>query len=249
MSLVIASSAVFDNLRIDFRAPDEVAGAIAECAEPLAVHLVNAFSIYAFSQDVGLRNQLNSIHSLNLIDSRWLSIACSQLLGKKVDQVRGPDLMKNLMDESSKRGKSVFLLGGSETLLKLMVQRAHQDYPNLVIAGTLSPPFRALDSAEEQSIVQEIASAKPDLIFVGLGTPKQDHWVELIRRQIHVTSVALGAAFDFYGGTKSESPRVLSSLGLEWLFRLATEPKRLWRRYLFGNTHFFIAWLRAMRAK
>ena len=123
--------------------------------------------------------------------------------------------------------------------------RAKKDLPNLKIAYAFSPPFRPLTEAEDAEITAEINAAKPDILFMGLGCPKQENWMSAHKEKLQAVMLGVGASFDFYAGNVKESPEWLGKLGLEWLFRLTQEPKRLWRRYLILNPRFM--WLCAMQ--
>jgi N-acetylglucosaminyldiphosphoundecaprenol N-acetyl-beta-D-mannosaminyltransferase len=119
-----------------------------------------------------------------------------------------------------------------------MTARLPQLAPGVTVVGAEAPPFRPLTTQEEQEMVARIKGAQADIVWVGLGTPKQDVFVSQLRDSIGVPLVAVGAAFDFVAGTKPMAPPWIQRHGLEWAFRLATEPRRLWKRYLLGNTVF-----------
>jgi N-acetylglucosaminyldiphosphoundecaprenol N-acetyl-beta-D-mannosaminyltransferase len=138
-------------------------------------------------------------------------------------------------------GYSVFLYGGKpETLIKLYNELADR-FPNLKIAGSYSPPFRKLLSKEEEEIIHAINSASPDILFVGLGAPKQEKWMDDFCGHLKVpVSLGIGAAFDFLSGEKKQAPGWMQKRGLEWLFRLYSEPRRLWTRYLIYNPLFIL---------
>jgi N-acetylglucosaminyldiphosphoundecaprenol N-acetyl-beta-D-mannosaminyltransferase len=114
------------------------------------------------------------------------------------------------------------------------------DYPQAVIAGSLSPKFGDFDAKEIRRIDSAIRESHANIVWVGLGTPKQDYEATRISQTCNVPAVAVGAAFDFLAGTKNEAPQFLQGIGLEWLYRLLSEPRRLWRRYLIGNLQFLV---------
>jgi N-acetylglucosaminyldiphosphoundecaprenol N-acetyl-beta-D-mannosaminyltransferase len=240
---------VFGGLELTPIDLDQAIQRIARSDSAIAVHLVNAHTVSIASKDATYRDVLNSRESLNLIDSRWLSRASSQLSNRGVPQVRGPRLFRSILAESTKKSFGIFLLGGSEELLEKISSKATEEFPSIKILGTCSPPFRTLTLAEEGEILEQIEASMARIVLVGLGTPNQDLWVQKIVDHSGTTAVALGAAFDFYGGTKPEAHPILSRMGLEWLFRLATEPKRLWKRYLFGNLSFLRIWASELRKK
>ncbi len=159
--------------------------------------------------------------------------------GTEVERVYGPDLMLATFARSETRGWRHFLFGsGPETLERLRVNMKAR-FPRAEIAGSLSPPFRPLDPGEERTIETEIAQARPDIVWVGLSTPKQERWMAAHVGRVHApVLVGVGAAFDFHAGLKRQAPRWVQRSGLEWAFRLASEPRRLAGRYLKNNPRF-----------
>ena len=159
----------------------------------------------------------------------WLS----HLAGKDhTERVYGPDLMRRMMAVSSARGYRQFYYGGAEGVADTLRENLVKRHPELQVAGTFCPPFRELSSEEDRAVVDTINAAHPDIVWVGLSTPKQEYWManHLGRIQAPVM-IGVGAAFDFVAGTKRQAPRWMQRSGLEWLFRLCSEPRRLWRRY------------------
>jgi len=161
----------------------------------------------------------------------WLS----RLHGARhVSRVYGPDLMLALCERSPSKGYRHFFYGGAEGVPERLARSLHERFPGLIVAGTYSPPFRALTQEEERAIAAQIDAAKPDIVWVGLSTPKQERWMAVNReRLVAPVLIGVGAAFDFHAGLKSQAPRWMQHSGLEWLFRLVTEPRRLWRRYAY----------------
>jgi N-acetylglucosaminyldiphosphoundecaprenol N-acetyl-beta-D-mannosaminyltransferase len=153
-------------------------------------------------------------------------------------RVYGPDLMLAVLDAGRERNLRHYFYGGTAAVARDLQARVEQRFPGLVIAGSESPPFRELTEAESAAMVQRIRAARPDIVWVGLGTPRQDHFVAAYGEQLQSTLVAVGAAFDFHAGHKRQAPAWMQRAGLEWLFRLAAEPRRLWRRYVVGNPVF-----------
>jgi N-acetylglucosaminyldiphosphoundecaprenol N-acetyl-beta-D-mannosaminyltransferase len=166
----------------------------------------------------------------------WLS----RLRGHRdVSRVYGPDLMLALCEESIEKGYRHFFYGGAEGVAVELAARLTERYPGLQVAGTYSPPFRPLTEDEDQQVVDLINRSGADIVWVGLGTPKQDFWVaDHVGRLEAPVLLAVGAAFDFHSGRKRQAPRWMQRAGLEWLFRLLTEPRRLWYRYLVLNPLF-----------
>jgi len=151
-----------------------------------------------------------------------------------VDRVYGPDLMEAIcqFSESSEGGWRHFFYGSTPEVLANLKDKLVARYPGLVVVGTHSPPFRPLTSQEDQAIIEEINAANPDIIWVGIGTPKQEQWMaDHLGRLSAPVMVGVGAAFDFLSGEKPPAPRWIQRSGFEWIFRLLSEPRRLWRRY------------------
>jgi N-acetylglucosaminyldiphosphoundecaprenol N-acetyl-beta-D-mannosaminyltransferase len=158
-----------------------------------------------------------------------------------VERVYGPDLMLALCEHSLSKGYRHFFYGGGEGVPELLASDLRRRFPGLPVAGGYSPPFRPLSSAEDEQIVAAINEADPDIVWVGLSTPKQERWMtEHVGRLTAPVLIGVGAAFDFHSGLKRQAPRWMQRSGLEWLFRLATEPKRLWRRYFMNNPLFVL---------
>jgi N-acetylglucosaminyldiphosphoundecaprenol N-acetyl-beta-D-mannosaminyltransferase len=168
----------------------------------------------------------------------WLS----RLHGRgHVERVYGPDLMLALCEHSLSKGYKHFFYGGGEGVPERLAHSLRRRFPGLRVAGGYSPPFRPLSGAEEEQIVEAIDEADPDVVWVGLSTPKQERWMaEHLGRLAAPVLIGVGAAFDFHSGLKKQAPRWMQRSGLEWLFRLATEPRRLGRRYLVNNPLFVL---------
>lgn len=202
------------------------------------VHLVNAYTLALADGDGDYRNCLNSAW-LNLPDGRpleWLSGARGDQ--PSLVQTRGRDVVDNVFELGLQVGLRHYLLGSTERVLDDMRRALERRYPGVAIVGVESPPFRALTDAEQSEQIARIRESEAQVVWVGLGTPKQDFEVERLAGQIDAVSVAVGAAFDFIAGSRSEAPKWMSRIGFEWLHRLLSEPRRLWRRYLFGNLRF-----------
>lgn len=162
---------------------------------------------------------------------------------KNANRIRANDLMIMLCAFAEKNNLTVGFYGGRQSVIDAIVERAKIDYPNLKIVYAFSPPFRPLTDDEDIEITSEINRKTPDLLFTGLGCPKQENWMAAHKDKVSAVMLGVGASFDFYAGNVKESPEWLGKLGLEWLFRLTQEPKRLWRRYLILNPRFM--WLAA----
>jgi N-acetylglucosaminyldiphosphoundecaprenol N-acetyl-beta-D-mannosaminyltransferase len=166
----------------------------------------------------------------------WLS----HLKGYRiVDRVYGPDLLLAVCEHSLALGYRHFFYGSDSGVPELLSKNLQSRFPGLKVAGTYSPPFRPLTAEEDNQVIARINGAHPDIVWVGLSTPKQEYWMaEHIGRLSAPVLIGIGAAFDFHAGIKKQAPRWMQRRGLEWLFRLASEPRRLWRRYLIDNPLF-----------
>ncbi|HEX4231935.1 MAG TPA: WecB/TagA/CpsF family glycosyltransferase [Bryobacteraceae bacterium] len=161
------------------------------------------------------------------------------LLGKKgATRVYGPDLTPEVLSQAERHRIPVGFYGGSPSTLVRLRHVIANRFPTLEIAYSYSPPFRPLSQQEDQAVVEAINSSGAKILFIGLNTPKQDFWMAAHRNRVAAVMVGVGAAFDFLAGSKRQAPRWMMRFGLEWLFRLITEPKRLWKRYLKHNPRF-----------
>ena len=164
-----------------------------------------------------------------------------RLLGvKKQSRVYGPDLMLAWCDRAAKTSIPIYLYGGTETMLAKLQHNLKQQFPGLIIAGSYSPPFRALTPEEEQKDIDRIHATDAKVVFVALGCPKQEYWMARVQGKLKAVAIGVGAAFSFHSGEVSQAPRWMMKIGIEWLYRLVTEPKRLWRRYLINNPVFLL---------
>lgn len=160
------------------------------------------------------------------------------------ERVYGPDLMLALCKHSLSKGYKHFFYGGGEGVHERLADNLRQRFPGLRVAGGYSPPFRPLTDEEDEQVAQAINDAEPDVVWIGLSTPKQERWMaEHVGRLTAPVLIGVGAAFDFHSGLKKQAPRWMQRGGLEWLFRLASEPQRLWYRYLVNNPLFVLLML------
>jgi len=161
-------------------------------------------------------------------------------------RVYGPDLMAKFCERSARNGTRMFLYGGrNQGALVQLALNLRTRFPGLQIVGGYAPPFRPLSEEEVDAVVAEINHAKPDVVWVGIGVPKQEKWMAALRDRIDApVLVGVGAAFDFHAGLIPQAPAWMQSAGLEWLFRLSKEPRRLWKRYLTYNPRFVLGFAR-----
>ena len=175
-----------------------------------------------------------------LPDGKPLSLVSRKKGFKEARRVAGPDLFPEIMNLSQEKGYTHYLYGTTEDTLKKLKRELMRKYPKLQIVGMYSPPFRKLESWEDEEIVNRINETKADFIWVALGAPKQENWMFEHQDKVCGLMIGVGAAFDFQAKVISRAPRILQDLYLEWLYRIVQDPKRLWKRYL--TTNFFFIW-------
>ena len=188
-----------------------------------------------------------TVNNADLIVTDGMPIVWMQKLQgeRNASRVRANDMMTMLCAYAGKNDLSVGFYGGKQEVIDKICERARKDFPDLQIAYAFSPPFRGLTEKEDAEVTEEIMRAAPDILFMGLGCPKQENWMADHKGKLKTVMLGVGASFDFYAGNVKESPEWIGKLGLEWLFRFSQEPKRLWKRYLILNPRFM--WLAAMQ--
>ena len=199
-----------------------------------------------------------------LINSNWVIpdgygvvFACKLLgLGTK-KRISGSDIFEELNNKLNKQKKyKYFFFGSTKKTLKLISKKMKLDYPNIKVTGYLSPPFKStFNKAETNKMVKYVNNKKPDVLWVGLTQPKQEKWIFENYLKLNVKFIgAIGAVFDFYSGQIKRAPIIIQSLGLEWVYRICQDPRRLWIRYFFSNFYYickvipYIIYLRALYA-
>ena len=173
----------------------------------------------------------------------------ANLLGEAIsNRVYGPELMLRYSDRCAERGHRVWLYGGRDqgSLVQLALN-LRKRHPGINIVGGFSPPFRPMTSEEEDALVAQINEARPDVLWVGIGVPKQEKWMARMRARLDAPVLCgVGAAFDFHAGRISQAPPWMQDRGLEWIYRIAQEPRRLLPRYLYYNPRFLLAFGRQL---
>ena len=209
----------------------------------LRAHFCTTHTLVEAADRPGLREALNHENAIAAPDGVplvWVGRAMRQPVGR----VCGPDLMPLLIDRARGQGARHFFYGGAPGIAEALAARLSERFPGLIGAGTHSPPFRPLTAEEDGAEVDLINAARPDYVWVGLGSPKQDLWIADHRLRLDAAVLfAVGAAFDFHSGGLRRAPVWMQRTGTEWLFRLLTEPQRLAKRYTVTNVRF--AWLLA----
>jgi N-acetylglucosaminyldiphosphoundecaprenol N-acetyl-beta-D-mannosaminyltransferase len=182
-------------------------------------------------------------------DGMPLTWAMRMLYGVKQDRVAGMDLLPDLLDQCANSSIPVFFYGSTDTVLSNAKAILNSKYPDLKIAGMYSPPFRVLNSDEENEVVDMINNSDAKLVFVILGCPKQEKWMASMKGKINATMVGVGGALPVLLGMQQRAPKWMQKSGFEWLYRLKQEPKRLFKRYFVTNTLFSYLLLREYLAK
>jgi N-acetylglucosaminyldiphosphoundecaprenol N-acetyl-beta-D-mannosaminyltransferase len=181
------------------------------------------------------------VNSADLVipDGKPLSWAQKFLGHTDSEQVRGQDIMNALCAESGEKSLNIGLYGGSsEELLNKVKIKLSESYPDINITYAYSPPFRPLTQEEDAEVIASINDAEVNVLFVGIGCPKQECWMAEHKGSINCVMLGVGAAYDFIAGEKKHAPRWIQKIGMEWMFRLCSEPRRLWRRYFSTNPRF-----------
>ena len=211
----------------------------AENRQPAAVCLCNVHSAVTAIDNSALARALNA-SELVLPDGAPIAWLLRRKGLKHQNRIAGPDLMERLCDFLQNTSTSIFLFGSSENTLRLLRHNLKTRFPGLTIAGALSPRFGRWTKEEESHYVEVIRQSGAGIIFVGLGCPKQEIWMSKYSRQIPGVLLGVGAAFDFHAETVRRAPVLLQTTGFEWLYRLLSEPRRLWKRYLVTNSRFIL---------
>ena len=204
------------------------------------INTVNAHSYNITQTDAQFHDALLNSTVL-LPDGISVVFAVKWLTGQKLIKIAGADLLLYEMERLQNLGGKCFFLGSKESTLNKIEERVFREYPRVKVQS-YSPPFKTEFSIEDNDAMLRVINAfRPDVLFIGMTAPKQEKWARKHFNQIDADHVCcIGAVFDFYAGTISRAPQWMIKLGLEWLFRLIKEPRRMWRRYLIGNVKFIV---------
>ncbi len=218
----------------------EATAAIMCAAQERVPAVVSAHAVHAlvtFCGNEQLRAKANSFEMITP-DGQPVRWTLNALHGAGLtERVYGPELTLRLCQACAEQGVAIYLYGGAdETVLTQLKNNLLAQFPQLAIAGAYSPPFRPLTEVEAATLVEEINGSGAGIVFIGLGCPKQDEFAYAFRARISAVLVCVGAAFDFHAGIKEFAPPWMQRRGLEWLFRLRQEPRRLWKRYFITNS-------------
>ena len=208
------------------------------------VTFVNAHMAVEAQLKPSFRRSLRAM-DLNCPDGAPIFWLARKQHGQRVAKIAGPEFMPRFCEQSVALGTRHFLYGGTEGTAEEACKALQERYPGLVIAGHFCPPFRPLTAGEQQSVISQINESGADVVWVCLGCPKQEQWMSDMRDHLHAKVVlAVGQAFDIVAGRTQRAPAILRHCGAEWAYRLAKEPRRLWKRYLVTNMLFVLFVLR-----
>ncbi|NQU43703.1 WecB/TagA/CpsF family glycosyltransferase [bacterium] len=196
------------------------------------ITVVNPHSVLLCRRDSGMR-QAVARAALTLPDGIGVVVAARILGHHQAGRVTGPALMLNLCDWGRRYGFRHYFYGGAKGVADELIQRLSNQFPGMEVAGSYCPPFRELTPEEDQGAIERINAAKPDIVWIGLGAPKQEKWIADHSGQVDgAVMIGVGAAFDFHSGRIQWAPQWVRRCGLEWAWRLVREPRRLWKRNL-----------------
>lgn len=235
---------------IDALSWDEAIGLITQWGaahQSRYVCICNVHSVVTTTTDVEFKIAVNNA-DMATPDGYPIAWALRRLGYPGQERINGPDLMMRYLAEAERLGQTVFFYGSTETTLMRLRVALRGQFPRLHLGGTYSPPFRPLSREEDEAIISTINGCGANVVFVGLGCPKQEKWMAEHRGRINAVMIGVGAAFDYHAGVVKRAPIWWQRNGLEWLYRLGSEPRRLFKRYLVTNTLFVVGFLRQLLA-
>jgi exopolysaccharide biosynthesis WecB/TagA/CpsF family protein len=216
---------------IDYEAAVERIIAAAHARQAMALSALAVHGVMTGVLDATQRYRLNHL-DLVVPDGQPVRWALNLLYRTRLpDRVYGPTLMLKLCERAALEGLPIYLYGSRPEVLKALEQNLCERFPGLNVAGTQASLFRRVSKEEKQTVVEAIRRSGAALLFVGLGCPRQEVWAYEYREALGIPLIAVGAAFDFHAGLLAQAPALMQRLGLEWLYRLTREPRRLWKRY------------------
>jgi exopolysaccharide biosynthesis WecB/TagA/CpsF family protein len=229
----------------DYRQAEEAVMQAAKSGVAATVAHMPVHGLMTVVADENFRAVLNSFDMVcpDGHPVRWALNSIYKL--KLKDRVYGPDFMLMLCRRAAAEKIPIYLYGSTQPVLDALKENLSKRFPGLMIAGAESPPFRKLTDEEDRQVVERINGSGARLVFIGLGCPKQEHFAYEHKSSIKAVQLCVGAAFDFLAGTKVQAPKWMQNAGLEWLFRLVSEPIRLGPRYFITNTRFIIRFVMA----
>lgn len=211
----------------------------AQTRRPLPIRLSNAYCVALASKDAAYQELLSG-DGVNFADGTPVVWAMRRKVDdpSSIGRVRGPSLFRETLSAGRATAIQHFLLGSTPETLDALEPAIQSQIPGVIISGKYSPPFAKIDQDFIAECTDQVLKTKAQLVWVALGTPKQDHVAAQLSKSTGLPTVAVGAAFDFVAGTTREAPKWIQESGIEWAYRFAAEPTRLWRRYTIGNFRF-----------
>lgn len=209
------------------------------------IALCNVHSVVTASQNADFNDVINNA-DLALPDGAPVAWALRREGHAQQRRINGPDLTWRYLAIAEKIGQHVFFYGSTEETLAKLLARIKKQFPKLHIAGMVAPPYRDLTPEEDQAYIDQINQSGANVLFVGLGCPKQEAWMAAHRGKIRAVMIGVGAAFDYHAGTIQRAPKWMQRIGMEWLHRLASEPRRLAKRYAVTNSVFIYRMLKTV---
>jgi len=227
-------------MRIDVTSYDQASNQVLAWARDKVSHYICVSNVHMCMETYDNREFCQIVNNADLVvpDGRPLVWGLNALGEKGATQVRGSDLLLRLCEKAQISDIPIGLYGGKPDSLMDFISFLKMEFPSLKIPFFSAPPFRVLTQQEKDNHIDEIRASGARILFVGIGCPKQEIWMAEHRDRINCTMIGVGAAFDFFSGRKKHAPRWMQEMGLEWMFRLASDPKRLWKRYLKHNPRF-----------
>jgi exopolysaccharide biosynthesis WecB/TagA/CpsF family protein len=235
-------------VRISASDYDEIVDAVSRAAKERRAAIVSFFTVHTMVESIRNPELLTKVNRFDAAppDGQPVRWALNHLHGVEMrERVYGPEVMLRVCARAADEATPIYLYGSTPEVIELLKQKLMARFPALQIAGAESPPFRPLTPQEDDAAVRRINESGAGYLFLGLGCPKQEQFAADHAGHIHPVQLCVGAAFDFHAGTKPMAPAWMQRNGLEWLYRLCREPRRLWRRYVYSNSLFLAKWLAA----
>lgn len=228
------------SMRVDATSYDDASRRVVRWAQEGLSAYVCVASVHMVMEAFDSPKFRRVVNGANLVtpDGRPLVWALKGLGARDAAQVRGTDLTTSVIERAARENVPIGLYGGTPELLESFVRVLRERYPGLQVACRIAPPFRPLTPEEDEAVTREIVQSGARILFVGIGCPKQENWMAEHKGRIPAVMLGVGAAFDFHTGRIRQAPRWMQATGLEWVFRLAMDPKRLWKRYAKHNPRF-----------
>ena len=239
-------------MRVDATSYQDATQRVISWAKAAESRYVCAANVHMVMEAYDQQAFARTVNNADLVtpDGKPLVQALRALGLKNASQVRGPNLTLHICEAAAKEGVAIGLYGGTPDSLALFTTFLQKRYPGIKIVCQISPPFRPLTAAEDTAYTRQLVESEARIVFVGIGCPKQELWMAAHYEQIPAVMLGVGAAFDFHSGRVKQAPMWMQQAGLEWVFRLKSEPRRLWKRYAKHNPRFllffFTQWLTSL---